>query len=91
MDRFTLNDRYLGRLIPSITSRFAITTKIEEVRLENSKLVIKDVFQMQHFFAKNPDAGAGAAARVQALETVTNNVKWLSKYQSVVEQWITSS
>ncbi|XP_063912999.1 aminopeptidase A-like isoform X2 [Zophobas morio] len=76
VDRFTLNDRYLGRLIPSITSRFAITTKIEE---------------MQHFFAKNPDAGAGAAARVQALETVTNNVKWLSKYQSVVEQWITSS
>ncbi|RZC34917.1 glutamyl aminopeptidase [Asbolus verrucosus] len=73
VDRFTLNDRYLGRLIPSITSRFLANVKIDE---------------MQHFFAKHADAGAGAAARRQALETVANNVKWLSKYKKTVEDWI---
>lgn len=43
---------------------------------------------MRNFFNKYPEAGAGAAARVQALETVNNNVKWLSNYREVVEKWV---
>ena len=43
---------------------------------------------MQSFFAKHPNAGAGAAARVQALEKIENNIKWLSKHRIVVENWI---
>lgn len=43
---------------------------------------------MQFFFAKYPEAGAGAAARQQALETVANNIKWLEKYKTVIEDWI---
>lgn len=43
---------------------------------------------MREFFAKYPDAGAGARAREQALETVQNNIKWLSKNTGEIEQWL---
>ncbi|CAB3372172.1 Hypothetical predicted protein [Cloeon dipterum] len=53
VDRFTLNSRSLGRLIPRITQNFNTQTRLDE---------------MKAFFAKYPDAGAGASARAQALE-----------------------
>jgi glutamyl aminopeptidase len=43
---------------------------------------------MQYFFAKYPEAGAGESARRQALEAVTNNIKWLNKHKKEVEDWI---
>ena len=48
VERFTLNDRYLGSLIPTITKKF-----VTEMRLQ----------EMRDFFAKYPDAGAGEANR----------------------------
>jgi glutamyl aminopeptidase len=33
VDRFTLNDRYLGRLIPVITETFTSELKLKEVRV----------------------------------------------------------
>lgn len=45
---------------------------------------------MQNFFAEYPDAGAGEAARVQALETVQNNIKWLQSNKELVEAWISN-
>ena len=33
-------------------------------------------FQVKEFFAKYPEAGAGSNPRKQALETITNNIKW---------------
>nr|XP_012217531.1 PREDICTED: glutamyl aminopeptidase-like [Linepithema humile]XP_012217532.1 PREDICTED: glutamyl aminopeptidase-like [Linepithema humile] len=71
VDRYTLNDRYLGQLIPSITSSFATQTKLEE---------------MNSFFAKYPEAGAGKNYRVKALETVTKNIKWVAKYGKIFDQ-----
>ncbi|KAG5887715.1 hypothetical protein JTB14_020018 [Gonioctena quinquepunctata] len=71
--RFTLNDRYLGSLIPGITGRFTTEEKLAE---------------MKEFFEKYPDAGAGKANRGKALETVQYNIRWLSKYKAVVENWI---
>lgn len=41
---------------------------------------------MRAFFEKYPDAGAGATYRQTALETVSNNIKWLSKYKDDVEE-----
>lgn len=41
---------------------------------------------MRAFFEKYPDAGAGATYRETALETVSNNIKWLSKYKDDVEE-----
>lgn len=43
---------------------------------------------MKEFFAKYPDAGAGARAREQALETVQNNIKWLKNNKAEVENWL---
>lgn len=71
--RFGLDERYLGRMIPSITSRFTTQTKLEE---------------MEAFFAKYPEAGAGANARLQALEGVRNNIKFLEKHQETIGNWL---
>lgn len=73
VERFGINERYLGRLIPSITTRFATQTKLEE---------------MEAFFAKYSEAGAGTAARKQALETVKNNIKWLEQNLEPVGKWL---
>ncbi|KAI8123273.1 Glutamyl aminopeptidase [Lucilia cuprina] len=73
VERFTINERNLGNMIPSITSRFSSQTKMEE---------------MQNFFAKYPNGGAGTAARVRALENVKNNIAWLENNLSVVREWL---
>lgn len=75
VDRFTLNDRYLGSMIRTVTARFATQQRLTE---------------MQEFFAKYPDAGAGASSRVSALEGVRQNIAWLAKYKASVESWIQS-
>lgn len=75
VNRYTLNDRYLGSLIPSITKTFATEIKLNE---------------MENFFAKYPDAGAGAMNRAKALETVSNNIKWLAKNSGKLETWLNS-
>lgn len=73
VNRYTLNDRNLGALIPSITNKFATETKLNE---------IKD------FFARYPEAGAGARNRAKALETVSNNIKWLAKNTDSLRTWL---
>ncbi|XP_033233199.1 glutamyl aminopeptidase isoform X2 [Drosophila pseudoobscura] len=73
VDRFGINERTLGRLIPTITARFYTQTKLEE---------------MQHFFEKYPEAGAGTVARQQALETVKANIKWLALNKDQLGEWL---
>lgn len=73
VDRFGINERNLGRLIPSISGRFDSQTKLEE---------------MQQFFAKYPEAGAGTLARQQALATVKANIKWLELNKAPVGDWL---
>lgn len=43
---------------------------------------------MKAFFAQYPEAGAGARAREQALETVQNNINWLTNNKATVETWL---
>jgi glutamyl aminopeptidase len=71
--RFGLNERNLGRMIPTITSRFTTEAKLNE---------------MKAFFAQYPEAGAGANARIQALEAVQNNINWLAKNQQPIGEWL---
>uniref|UniRef100_A0A1B0AGQ9 Aminopeptidase n=1 Tax=Glossina pallidipes TaxID=7398 RepID=A0A1B0AGQ9_GLOPL len=71
--RFGLNERTLGNMIPSITGHFSTETKLEE---------------MEHFFEKYPEAGAGAAARKRALENVKSNVAWLANNLEAVHDWL---
>ena len=73
--RYTLNDRYLGQLIPAITGSFASEVKLNEIKA---------------FFEKYPKAGAGALYRTRALETVVNNIKWLKKNGGKIEEWLNS-
>jgi glutamyl aminopeptidase len=71
--RFGLNERNLGRMIPSITGRFSTEAQLEDLKA---------------FFAQYPDAGAGATARVQAIETIENNIKWLATNQKAVSDFL---
>jgi glutamyl aminopeptidase len=73
--RFGLNERNLGRMIPTVTSRFA-----SEIRLQ----------EMRDFFARYPDAGAGVNARIQALENIENNIKWLKNNLQSVGDFLNS-
>lgn len=73
VDRFGLNERYLGRLIPSITGRFNTELKLQEVK---------------DFFERNPEAGAGAAARQETLENIQNRIKWLENNKESVSDWL---
>ncbi|XP_045478249.1 glutamyl aminopeptidase isoform X5 [Harmonia axyridis] len=71
--RFTLNSRYLGEMIPAITSSFSTNIKLAE---------------LNDFIAAHPEGGAGTAARERAIENIKNNILWLSKYKDTVEKWI---
>ncbi|XP_043274166.1 glutamyl aminopeptidase-like [Venturia canescens] len=73
VNRYTLNDRYLGRLIPSITNSFATDLKLKEILA---------------FFEKYPEAGSGKTARATAIETVGNNIKWVQKNRKKLEDWL---
>ncbi|XP_051021531.1 glutamyl aminopeptidase [Acomys russatus] len=75
VSRYTLNDRYLGRLV-TIAEPF------------NTEL---QLWQIQSFFAKYPNAGAGAKPREQVLETVKNNIEWLKVNRQSISEWFTSS
>lgn len=75
-DRFGLSERNLGRLIPTITGRFTTNSKLNE---------------MKRFFEEYPNAGAGANARVQAIESVENNIKWLQRNQKSIGDWLNTS
>lgn len=43
---------------------------------------------MKAFFAKYPEAGAGAAARKEALQRVENNIQWLKNNERNVTKWL---
>ncbi|XP_029452010.1 glutamyl aminopeptidase [Rhinatrema bivittatum] len=76
VNRYTINDRNLGRLIPRITGAF------------NTEL---QLWQMENFFEKYPEAGAGAASRKQALETVKSNIEWLKRNKAEIKEWLDMS
>ncbi|XP_049536355.1 glutamyl aminopeptidase-like [Anopheles darlingi] len=73
VNRFTIGERNLGRMIPSITGRFTTQARLME---------------LQDFFARYPEAGAGAAARAQALENIQNNISWLKRNEQNVATWL---
>lgn len=75
VQRYTLNDRYLGRMVAEVTSNFGTETRL---------------VQMKEFFAKYPEAGAGSAARKQALERVENNIRWRKRNMAKLHEWFGS-
>ncbi|XP_030213006.1 glutamyl aminopeptidase [Gadus morhua] len=73
VNRYTINDRNLGRLLSRIT-----TTYNTEVQL----------WKMEHFFKLRPNAGAGEMPRKQALETVRNNIEWIRTNKEAIRLWL---
>lgn len=73
VERFSLNNRYLGRLPKTVSSHFSTKYQLEE---------------LQRFLASNPEGGAGARARKQAVEQVENNIRWLEEHSGVIEAWL---
>lgn len=71
VNRYTINDRYLGRIV-TIAEPF------------NTEL---QLWQMESFFKKYPEAGAGEQPREQVLETVRNNIEWLKQNRDAIKQW----
>ncbi|XP_036619402.1 glutamyl aminopeptidase [Trichosurus vulpecula] len=72
VDRFTLNNRNLGRIV-TIAEPF--NTEFQ-------------LWQIETFFNKYPEAGAGASARENVLETVKNNIEWLKLHRENIKEWL---
>lgn len=71
VNRFTLNNRNLGRIV-TIAEPF------------NTEL---QLWQIQSFFEKYPEAGAGEQPREQVVETVKNNIEWLKQNRDTIREW----
>ncbi|XP_066134744.1 glutamyl aminopeptidase [Saccopteryx bilineata] len=71
VNRYTLNDRNLGRIV-NIAESF------------NTEL---QLWEMETFFKKYPEAGAGEKPREQVLETVKNNIEWLKQNRQSISEW----
>ncbi|KAM6301234.1 glutamyl aminopeptidase [Aegotheles albertisi] len=72
VDRFTINDRYLGRIV-TISQTF------------NTEL---QLWQMENFFEKYPNAGAGESPRSQSIEQVKTNIEWLKVNKKEIQTWL---
>uniref|UniRef100_A0A1W7RAI9 Aminopeptidase n=1 Tax=Hadrurus spadix TaxID=141984 RepID=A0A1W7RAI9_9SCOR len=73
IERFTVNDRSLGRSVKVVCDQFTTDYHLQE---------------MKDFFERYPDAGAGARARLQTLEVVESNIRWLKLYKQKVADWL---
>uniref|UniRef100_A0A8C2Z766 Aminopeptidase n=1 Tax=Cyclopterus lumpus TaxID=8103 RepID=A0A8C2Z766_CYCLU len=73
INRYTINDRNLGRLLSRLTTTY------------NTEL---QLWKMEHFFSLTPNAGAGMMPRQQALETVRNNIEWIRKNEKEIGGWL---
>ncbi|KAM9786890.1 glutamyl aminopeptidase [Syngnathus typhle] len=76
VNRYTINDRNLGRLLNRISADY------------NTEL---QLWKMEHFFRLNPNAGAGEMPRQQALETVKNNIRWIQTNEEEITAWLYSN
>ncbi|XP_023649534.2 glutamyl aminopeptidase-like isoform X1 [Paramormyrops kingsleyae] len=76
VNRYTINDRNLGRLVARITPTY------------NTEL---QLWQMQKFFQQYPEAGAGESSRLQAVETVRSNIDWVKRNKAEINHWLNSN
>ncbi|KAF6213765.1 hypothetical protein GE061_011487 [Apolygus lucorum] len=70
IERFTLNHRQFGLLLPTISRKFFTEQRLQE---------------LTSFIEKHPEAGAGAAGRRKALEITKANILLYNDYQPVIK------
>lgn len=73
VSRFTIDNRYLGRMIPAVVANFDSETKLGEVL---------------SFYEKNPQGGAGAASREQAVANIKVNIQWMKSNLNDIHNWL---
>ncbi|XP_063774977.1 glutamyl aminopeptidase [Pseudophryne corroboree] len=73
VSRYTINDRNLGRIVLRISGTYNTQTQL---------------WQMENFFQRYPEAGAGTTPRKQALETVRNNIAWVANNKIGIKSWL---
>ncbi|KAM3595343.1 uncharacterized protein V6R79_022003 [Siganus canaliculatus] len=73
VNRYTIDDRNLGRLPGQISSSYNTEYQL---------------WKMEAFFNATPNAGAGEMSRQQALETVRNNIQWIQRNEDEISQWL---
>lgn len=73
VNRFGLDNRELGRLVPKIVSGYNTEFQLEEV---------------QSFYDQYPDAGTGEQARADSLDSIQNNIKWVSRSEKQIIDWL---
>ncbi|WAQ96948.1 AMPE-like protein [Mya arenaria] len=71
--RFTTGSRSLGRLVPSIVDKYNSRFKLQEV---------------EDFFVKYPDGGAGSRGRDQARESIQRNIIWMRDNSGNIKDWL---
>lgn len=71
--RFSISNRYLGRMIPGIVSHFNTPFQLQEV---------------EGFFARYPSAGAGERGRKQALDKIRANIAWMDRNVQDIGDWL---
>ncbi|XP_076049754.1 glutamyl aminopeptidase-like [Oratosquilla oratoria] len=76
VERYSINDRYLGRMVKYVATEFTSRQLLQRVK---------------DFFAANPEAGAGAMSRRQALEDIEKNIKWIEKNEERLYTWLTKN
>ncbi|XP_013411098.1 glutamyl aminopeptidase [Lingula anatina] len=74
--RFGLSSRSLGRMVPGIVGDY------------NTKFHLA---QVEEFFAKYPDAGAGERGRKQAIEGIKRNIAWIEKHEMTLVDWLNNN
>ncbi|XP_048762432.2 glutamyl aminopeptidase-like [Ostrea edulis] len=73
VDRFTTYSRSLGRLVPNVISDFNTEFELQQV---------------QDFFNKYPDAGAGARGRQNAIVSIKANIEWKKINEKKITDWL---
>lgn len=73
VDRFSITDRYFGRMVYYMVRNYNTEFKLQEV---------KDLF------ARFPEAGAGERYRKMALESIEKNIYWMQNFRPVVISWL---
>ena len=50
-----------------------------------------DFQQVENFYAQYPDAGTGAQYRANSLDSIRNNIKWRSRSEQEIIDWLNDS
>ncbi|CAG2104288.1 unnamed protein product, partial [Medioppia subpectinata] len=75
VDRFTINNSGLGRIVYTLSTLF--TSDVQKA-------------QVLDFFKQYPNAGAGKLDREKAVEVLDTNINWIKNNKNKVIEWITT-